>query len=160
VVLALVELDIFVGNVAQLAIDAGAGVSLLRQLVEFLPELAFAAAHDRRQHHDAFVRLERHHLLHDLVSRLPRDLPATLRAMRNANRRIQQAQVVIDLCDGAHCGTWAAAGSLLFDGDRRAQAVDAVHVGPFHLIEELASVSRERLYVAALPFSINRVEGE
>ncbi len=160
VVLALVQRDLVVGNIAQLTVDARAREALLRQLVELLLELAFAPAHDRRHDHHPVLGLQVHHALHNLVGRLPRDGAATLRTMRHADRRIQQAQVVVDLGDGADGGTRAAAGRLLLDGDRRAQAVDAVHIGPLHLVEELARVSRQRLHVAALPLGINGVEGE
>ena len=49
---------------------------------------------------------------------------------------------------------------LLADGDRRADAVDAIDVGLLHPLEELPRVGRERLDVAALPFRVDGVEGE
>ena len=85
VVLALVQLDLVVGDVAQLAVDAGAREALLRQLVELLLELAFAPANDGRQHHHPVLGLQVHHLLHDLVGRLPRDRLAHIAG--NAARR-------------------------------------------------------------------------
>ena len=84
VVLALVEFDFLVGNVTQLAVNAGTRVALLRQLVELLLELAFTSANDGRQDHHPIFGLQLHHLLHDLVGRLPRNLAA--RIAGNAER--------------------------------------------------------------------------
>ena len=160
VVLALVQLDLVIGNVAQLIVDAGASEALLRQLVQFFLELALAPANDGRHDHHPVLGLQVHHPLHDLVGRLARDSASTLRTMRHADGGIQQAQVVVDLGDGADGGTRAAAGRLLLDGDRRAQAVNAVHIGPLHLVEELARVGRKRFHVAPLSLGVNSVEGE
>ena len=77
-----------------------------------------------------------------------------------AHRGVEQAQVVVDLGDGADGGTRAAAGGLLLDGDGRAEAFDGVHVGPFDLVEKLARVGRKRFDVAPLALGIDGVEGE
>src|SRR4029077_13838705 len=37
---------------------------------------------------------------------------------------------------------------------------DGVHIGTFHLIEKLARISRDRLYITALAFSVNRVKSK
>ena len=41
-----------------------------------------------------------------------------------------------------------------------ADAVDAIDVGLLHPLEELPGVGRQRFDVAALPFGVDRVEGE
>ena len=51
-----------------------------------------------------------------------------------------------------------AAGGLLIDRNRGAEAFDGIDVGPFHLIEKLARISGQRLHIAALAFGVNRVE--
>jgi hypothetical protein len=48
----------------------------------------------------------------------------------------------------------------LLDRDGRRQTVDQIDVRLLHLFEELAGVGRERLDIAALPFRIDRVEGQ
>ncbi len=158
VVLALVKLNIFIRNLPQLAVDAGAGVSLLHQAVKLLAEFALASAHDGRHHHHAVFRLQGDHLLHDLLGRLARDGAPALRAMRHPDGGVEQPQIVVNFGDGADGRARAAAGGLLLDGDRRAQAVDAVHVGPLHLVEELAGVSGKRLDVAPLALGVDGVE--
>ena len=80
--------------------------------------------------------------------------------MRNADGRVEHAQIIVDFGDGADGGTRTAAGGFLFDGNGRAQAVDGIDVGPLHLIEELARVGRERFDVAALALGVDGVEGE
>ncbi len=78
----------------------------------------------------------------------------------HADAREQQAQVVVDLGDGADGGARVLRGRLLLDGDRRRQPVDVVDVGLLHHLEELARVGRQALDVAALALGVDRVEGE
>jgi len=42
----------------------------------------------------------------------------------------------------------------------KARAPDDVHVGAFHLVQELARVSREGFDVTALAFGVNGVKGQ
>ena len=92
--------------------------------------------------------------------RLPGDRLAADRAVRPAGAGEQQAQVVVDLGDGADGRARVAVGRLLVDRDRRRQALDEVDVGLVHLAEELARVGRQRLDVAALALGEDRVEGQ
>ena len=85
---------------------------------------------------------------------------AAARAVRHADVREEQAQVVVDLGDGPDRRARVARRGLLLDGDRGRQALDQVDVGLLHLLEELARVRRQRLDVAALPFGVDGVEGE
>ena len=48
----------------------------------------------------------------------------------------------------------------LLDGDRGRNPIDEVGLRLVHPLEELPRVGTERLYVAALPFRIERIEGE
>ena len=130
------------------------------QLLEQLLVLALAPAHDRRQDHELRALGQRHDLVDDLLGRLRRDRPAAVVAVRMPDPRPQQAQVVVDLGDGADRRARVARGRLLVDRDRRRQALDRVHVGLVHLPQELARVGRQRLDVAALTLGVDRVEGE
>ena len=159
VILALVEREVVL-KVHQFAVDAGAGETVLDKLLHFFFEFAFAAASDGRHDHYAIVGRERHDALHDLLGRLARNRLAAIRAMGHADRRVEQAQVIVDLGDGADGGARTAAGGFLFDGDRGAEAVDRVDVGALHLVEKLARVGRKRFDVAPLAFGVNRIESE
>jgi hypothetical protein len=80
--------------------------------------------------------------------------------VRCADRGVEQAEVVVDLRDGANGGARTAAGGLLLDGDSGAEALDGVHVRALDLVEELAGIGGEGFDVAALPFRVDGVEGQ
>ena len=145
---------------ARLAVDARLGEAARAQRLQLLLELALAAADDRRQHVDARVLRIRHHQIDDAIERLRGDLAAAVRAVRHADVGEEQAQVVVDLGDGADRRARVRAGRLLLDGDRRRQALDQIDVGLLHLLEKLPRVGRQRLDVAPLAFGVQRVEGE
>ncbi len=159
VILALIEREI-VFEIHQFAIDAGAGEAVLYELLHFFLEFAFAAASDGRHDHDPVIGRERHDTLHDLVGGLAGDGLAAIRAMGHADRGIEQAQIIVNLGDGADGRTRTAAGGFLFDGNRWAEAIDRIDVGALHLIEKLPGVGGKRFHIAALAFGINRIEGE
>ncbi len=147
------------GEIAHFAVDAGAE-ALLIELIEQIFELAFAAADDGRHDGDAFAVAKLQDALDDLVGGLAGDGSAAVGAVGRAHRGVEQAQVVVDLGDGADGGAGAAAGGLLLDGDGRAEAFDGVDVGPLDLVEKLARVGGKRLDVAALALGVDGVEGE
>ena len=101
-----------------------------------------------------------HHLVDDLLGGLPGDRLAADVAVRLADARPQQAQVVVDLGDRADRRARVARRRLLVDRDRRRQALDRVDVGLVHLPQELPRVGAQRLDVAALALGVDRVEGE
>ena len=102
----------------------------------------------------------RHQLRHDLVRGLRRDREAAARAVRDADVREEQAEVVVDLRHRPDRRPRVGARRLLLDRQGRRQALDRVDVRLLHLLEELAGVGRERLDVAALSLGVDRVEGE
>ena len=132
----------------------------VRKALQLLLELALPAAHDGRQDVDARVLRIRHHQIDNAVERLRRDFAAAVRAVRDADVGKEQAQVVVDLGDGPDRRSRVGARGLLLDGDGRRQALDQVDVRLLHLLEKLTRVGRQRLHIAALPFGIQRVEGQ
>ena len=96
----------------------------------------------------------------DLLHGLLLDGPAAVGAVGPAGAREEQAQVVVDLGDGADGGARVAAGALLVDRDRGREALDVVDVRLLHLAEELAGVGGERLDITTLALGVDRVEGE
>ncbi len=96
-------------------------------------------------------------LVDDLLDGLALDLVA-VRAVRVADPGEQQAEMVVDLGDGADGRPGVAAGALLVDRDGRAQPVDLVDVRLLHLAEELARVGAQALDVAPLALGVDRVE--
>ena len=159
VLLLLVQLGRVVEPVG-LAVHPGPGEALGLQLAEELDVLALAAADDRREDLEAGALLERHHPVDDLLGGLALDRGVADRAVRAAGPCVEQAQVVVDLGDGADGRARVLARGLLVDRDGRREALDEVDVRLVHLTEELARVRRQRLDVAALALGEDRVEGE
>ena len=71
---------------------------------------------------------------------------------------VQDAQVIVNLRDGADGRARAFAGRLLFDADGRRQAADVLDLRLLHLAEELPGVGRQRFDVAPLSFGVDRVQ--
>ncbi|MNS47499.1 hypothetical protein D3C72_800330 [compost metagenome] len=127
---------------ADAAVDPGANETLGAQLFENRKVFTFTLANHRRQQHQfAAFRLRQHQVDH-LADGLRLQWNIVIRAARNADACIQQAQVVVDFGDGADGRTRVVRGRLLFDGDRRRQAFDGVDVGLFHHRQELPGVGR------------------
>src|SRR5713226_10784594 len=122
--------------------------------------LALAVAHDRCVDGEPRTFLDAQHLVDDGVDRLAGDRLAADRAVRTADPRVQEAEVVVDLGDRADRRARVPRGRLLVDRDRRAEAVDVVDIRLLHHLEELTRVRGERLDVAALPLRVDRVEGK
>ena len=98
--------------------------------------------------------------LRDDLRRLADHFLAALPAERPADARVQQPHVVVDFGGRADRRARVADAVLLPDGDGGTDAFDLVDVGLFHPLEELPRVGGQRFDVAALPFGVDRVEGE
>ena len=72
--------------------------------------------------------------------------------------REQQLQVIVELGHRADGRARGAHRIRLVDGDGRRNAIDAIHRGLVHAVEELARVRRERLDVTPLALGVQRVE--
>ena len=118
-----------------------------------------AVLDERAENEQAGALGQRQDLVDDLLDGLALDGVA-VGAVRDADPREQQAEVVVDLGDGADRRPRVARRALLVDRDRRRQAVDLVDVRLLHLAEELAGVRAQALDVPALALGVDRVEGE
>ena len=157
VLLLLLELG-RVGQRMHDAVYADPAVTLAVELVEQVDELALAGADHRREHLEPGALVHRQHLVDDLLRCLLGDALTAHRAVRRAGAGIEQAQIVVDLGDGADRRARVAVGGLLIDRHRGRQALDEVDVRLVHLPEELPGIRRQRLDVAALPLGENGVE--
>ena len=157
VLLLLRQRDV-VGQLAHLPVDECARIAVAAQQFEQVFEFAFAPAHDRREDLEACALRVGEQAVDHLLRRLRAHLGPARRAVRHAGAREQQAQVIIDLGDGAHGGTGVAVRRLLVDRDGRAQAFDEIDVRFVHLAEELACVCRQGFDVAPLALGEQRVE--
>jgi hypothetical protein len=121
-------------------VDPGAREALGLQLGEEVDIFALAAAYDRGEDLESGALGHREHPVDDLLRALPGDRLTADRTVRLADPGVEQAEVVVDLGDGADRRAGVARGRLLVDRDRRAEALDEVDVGLVHLAEELPRV--------------------
>ena len=143
-----------------LAVHAQPHEALRAQLGEQVMLFALAAGHDWGEDHQLGVFGQLQHVVHHLRDALRRERLAVLRAVRRAGTGEEQAQVVVDLGDGADRRARVVAGGLLLDGDGRRETLDEVDIRLLHQLQELPRVGREGLHVAALAFGVERVEGQ
>ncbi len=149
-----------VGQLDHLAVDPDPGEPLLGHVVEEAAVLALATPDHRGEHLEPGAVGQLHHPVDDLLGGLAGHRAAAGRAVGLADAGVEEAEVVVDLGDGAHRRARVARGRLLVDGDGRGQPLDEVDVGLVHLPQELAGVGRERLDVAALALGVDGVEGQ
>ncbi len=157
-VLELLVEDDLVLEQALLAVDLHAREPFCPQLLEHVLVLALAVADDRRVHGEPRPLRQPEDLVDDRLLALAADRSPADRAVRPADPRVEQAQVVVDLGHGADRRARVAAGRLLVDRDRRAEAVDRVDVRLLHHLQELARVGAQALDVAPLALGVDRVE--
>ena len=121
---------------------------------------ALALLHHRREQHQFAAFGQAQYVVYHLAHRLRLQHDIVVGATRLAGASIKQAQIVVDLGDGADSGAGVVRGGFLFDGDGRRQSLDMIDVRLFHDAEELASVGGERLHVATLALGVDGIEGE
>ena len=163
------DLDLVLAAVAQLgrlvqadrlAVDPHPGEARGPQLVpERLIALAVATL-DRRHHVDLRPLGQVEDLLDDLVGGLRADRDVALRAIRLTQPGEEDAQIVVDLGDGADGRARALAGRLLLDADRRREARDPLDLRLLERGQELPGVAREALDVPPLTLGVERVDGQ
>jgi hypothetical protein len=142
------------------AVDPQAHETLCAQLGEQVELLALAIGHHRGEDHQFRVLGQGQHVIDHLRHAVGFQRQVVVGAVRRAGAGVEQAQVVVDLGDGADGGARVVAGGLLLDRNRRRKALDQVHVGLFHQLQELAGVGRERFDVAPLALGVECVEGQ
>ena len=145
-------------KVVDAAVHAHADIPAAAGIVEHLLVFALSGANDRRQDLHARRLRQRRDLIDDLVDRLAADLLAALRAVRHADTRPEQTQIVVDLRDRADGRARIFAGGLLVDGNGRAHALYGIDVRLVHLAEKLARIRREALHIAPLSLGKDGVE--
>ena len=142
------------------AVDPHAGETLGAQFGKEVELLALAVGDHRRQDHQPGFGRQGEHGIDHLRHRLRLERLVVLRAVRRAGAGEQQAQVIVDLGDGADGRARVVRGRLLLDGNRRRQALDQVDVGLLHQLQKLPGVGRQRFDVAPLTLCIQGVERE
>lgn len=132
-----------IGQIAHFTVDARADIALGGQVFQRFGVLALAVFHYWRQQHQALAFRLAQHVIDHLADGLRRQRHMVIRAARLADAGEQQAQVVVDLGDGADRGPRVVRGGFLLDGDRRRQTFNMVDVRLFHQRQELARIGGE-----------------
>jgi hypothetical protein len=102
-----------------LATDAKTHIALGLHVGEQVVELALLFPHHRRQDHQPRALRQGEHGVHHLGHALRGQRQVVVGTVGRAGAGVEQAQVVVDLGDGAHSGARVVAGGLLLDGNRR-----------------------------------------
>ena len=160
-----IVLDIFIQadlfrQFIHIAVNAHPHVPAFLRPLQKLRVGALSSAHHRRQQLDPGPLRQRHDLVHHLVHRLLHDLPAAFRAVWNADSRVEQTEIIVDLRHRAHRRSGVVVRGLLVNGYGRGQSLDALHIRLLHLTQELARIGRQRLHIASLPFRVDRVKSK
>ena len=157
--LVFVQLDLL-SELVEGAVHPAADVARAPGVLEDFGVLALLPPDDGGKHLDAGSLGQGQHLVDDLVHRLLADLLAADGAMGRAHPGPEQAEIVVDLGDGAHGGARVLAGGFLVDGDGGGQALDVVYIGLLHLAQEHPGIGAQRLHIPALALGVQRLEGE
>src|SRR5262249_28668427 len=126
-----------VGQPDHLPVNAGTNESAAQHVLEQVLVLALLAAHHRRQNQEPRPLRKRHDSGDDLLARLRRDRPAALRAVPRADSGVKDAQVIVNLGDGADGRARVASRRFLLNTDRRRQPRQVIDVGLLQLPEKL-----------------------
>ena len=148
------------GQLIQVAVHPHPDIAGFAGALKLLLVHALFAADDGGQNLNLGALRQLHHLVHHLVDRLLADLPPADRAVRHADARIEQAQVVVDFGDGAHGGARVFGGGFLVDRDGRRQAGDLIDVRLFHHAQKLAGIGGKALHIPALSVGVDGIESK
>ncbi|MCG3120365.1 MAG: hypothetical protein ALAOOOJD_03028 [bacterium] len=152
-----VQLD-FAGDFFDFAIDAHAHIAFAAGGIKNLAILAFAPAHHRRQHLEFGAGRQFQNCIDHLLHSLALDFFAAIVAVRHADARKQQTQIVVDFRHRADGRARVAAAGFLLNRNGRRQALDVIDIRLFHQSEKLPRIRRQGFDIAALAFRVNRVK--
>ena len=135
----LFELDLL-GEFIEMSVNDHAHVSAALRLLEYLHMLTLTASDHGCEQLELRSGLELHDLIHHLVNGLSLDLPAAVRAVRDAYPRVKKSEIIVDLGHGAHCRARVPVRRLLVNGNGGRKSFYRLHIGLFHHAEELPRV--------------------
>ena len=96
----------------------------------------------------------------EVVARLCFDWPLAIGTILCAHAGEEQAQKMIDLCDGGDGALAAAPAGALLDADGWRNASNQIHIRTGELLDKLAGISVHRIEKAALSFGKKKVESQ
>ena len=150
----------FLVQCPQFSVHQHAGVTGLPHTLNDIFVFSFAPIDQRRHNHKPRACLQRQHLVHDLLYRLPFNEPPALGAMRFTYPGKQQTKIIINFRYRPHRGTGIAPRRLLVDGNGRRQSFNVIHIRFVHLSQKLAGIGGQAFHITALPFRVNRIKSQ
>ena len=157
VLFVFVERD-FLCKVIDQSVHTGTDITGALRVFQNLPVLALLAAYHRCQQGEPGPLRKLHQPVHDLIHSLLSDFTAALRAVRNSDARIQEAEIVINLCHRPNRGAGVLRRGFLVNGNGRRESVDGIHIRFVHLSEKHSGIRAEAFHIAALSFGIDGVK--
>lgn len=150
----------FPAKVGDFAVDASADKTFTAEFFDDVAEFSRLVAHDGGKENKFALRRKGEDGVGDFLRALTADQFPRLGIVRQAERGVEDAEVVVDFRGGRDGRTRAGRGGALFDGDGRGKSFDEVHVGTLEAVEKLAGVGREAFDIFALSLGVEGVEGE
>ena len=149
-----------VENLFQLAIDAYIQIAFLTHLLEQFLIMPLTVTNQRSQQIGFLSAVMFEDQVKDLLLRIFYHLLAAQVRIGLSRPGIKQTEEVVHLGSGTDSRAGVFVRRFLFDGDNRTQACDLIHIGTFHIPEEVTRISRECLHVTSLSFRENRIESQ
>ena len=147
-------------DVHPLAVHTRLQVALLGHGFKELAVMPLSGPHDGGEQRDALSGEALQNLRPNLIVRVADHGLVGRQRIGRRGARVEQAQEVVDLCDGADRGSGISVGGLLLNGNDRTQAFNAVYIGALHGAQKLTGIAGKRLHVAALALRIQGVKGQ
>ena len=155
----LVKFDLF-RQIVEIPVHPDSHVTALLGLVQHLLVHALPSPDDGRQQLNLRPLRHGHDLVRHLIHRLPADLSAALRAVGNADSRVEKSQVIVYLRHRSHGRSGVPVRRLLVYGYGRRKSLDALHIRLLHLSKELSRIGGQGLHVPPLALRIDGIEGQ
>ena len=128
----LFQFDLF-AQFKQLSVYFYADITALLQAFQKFSVFSLASAHHRGKHLNPRALRQGQYRLHHLVNGLLLNFLSAFGAMRYADARVKQAQIIVDFGNGSYGRARIVIGCLLIDTDGRRKSLNRFHIGLFHL---------------------------
>ena len=147
-------------QLAHFAVDAHTGEARLTDVFEQFAVVTFSGSDRRCQNIDASTVKFLENQVGDLFLGVTHHRLAGVIGVGCGDAGVEQAKEVVNLGDGAYRGARVFVHALLLDADNGAETSDLVHIGAFHVADELSRVCREALHVTALSLGVDSVKSQ
>ena len=147
-------------DLLNLTINACIDIAVSPDLFKQLPVVTLPPPHHRGKYIDLLPGKGLHDNIQDLILRILHHLFACHIGISIGCPCIKKSQEIINFRYSSHGRTGIFIGGFLFNGNHRAQACNLIHVGTFHITQELPGVSTECFNVSSLPLRIDGVKSQ